>query len=139
MKNNNKISDSSDKPMSNDLNSLFNELRVDILNYTRNRLSYYKLGLIEKSSKIIALLSLGIVITSMLLCSLTFTLIALGFHFGNIYNNNALGFGLVALIWLGIFLIVVLLRKPIKNFILNRCISILYNVQKEEDNDDTNE
>lgn len=139
MMKNNKQENNSDKNMSGDLNSLFSELRLDMLSYIKTRFAYYKLDLIEKSSKIISMLSLGIVMAGILLCSFIFALISLGFYLGNVYNSNALGFGLVSLIWLAVFLIIILLRKPIKNFILNRCISILYNVQKEEDNDDTNE
>lgn len=125
------------EPISHDdFNSLFGELKEDVLNYSKHRLDYIKLDLIEKSSKIMAKLTIAIALICIALVAFTFLTVTIGVYMGQLFDNVAAGFGVLVLIWLLLLLIVYLCRNSLKRIIRDRCLVVLYNMQKEEDQDE---
>lgn len=119
-----------------DFNSLFGELKSDLTSYTKNRLDYIKLDLIENSSKLIAKLSVVIAFVCISMVAFSFLMLTLGLYFGQLLDNFAAGFGLLVLIWLFLLLIIYLCRVRLKRMIRNRCLRALYKMQKGEDQDE---
>lgn len=119
-----------------DFSSLFEEFRADITSYTNKRLNYIKLTALERLSQTSALLAVGLITTFLAFCLFGFGLIALSFYLGEALHSNAAGFGAVALFWLILLILVLVFYKPLKNFFLNRTIRILYNLEREEEDDE---
>ena len=119
-----------------DFNSLFGELKEDVMHYSKHRLDYIKLDLIEKSSKIVAKLAITIALLSISLIIFTFFTITLGVYMGQLFDNAAAGFGVLVLFWLLLLLIVYFCRNSLKKAIRDRCLLVLYQIQKEEDQDE---
>lgn len=124
------------KEQAKDFSSLFEEFRADITSYTNKRLNYLKLTALERLSQTSALLAIGLIASFLAFCLFGFTLIALSFYLGEALNSNAAGFGIVALFWLFLLILVFVFYKPIKDFFLNRTIRILYNLEREEEEDE---
>lgn len=119
-----------------DFNSLFGELKEDVMSYSKHRLDYIKLDLIEKSSKIMAKLAIAIALVCISLVAFTFLTVTIGVYMGQLFDNAAAGFGALVLIWLFVLLVVYLFRNTLKRIIRDRCLIVLYNIQKEEDQDE---
>ena len=119
-----------------DFNSLFGELKKDVMNYSKHRLDYIKLDLIEKSSKVMAKLAIALALICISLVVFTFLTITIGVYMGQLFDNVAAGFGVLVLIWLALLLFVYLCRNSLKRIIRDRCMLVLYQIQKEEDEDE---
>ncbi len=124
------------KEQAKDFSSLFEEFRTDITSYTNKRLKYLKLTALERLSQTSALLAIGLIASFLAFCLFGFALIALSFYLGETLNSNAAGFGIVALFWLFLLVLVFVFYKPIKDFFLNRTIRILYTLEREEEDDE---
>lgn len=124
-----------EREQAKDFNSLFQELKTDLTCYLNNRLGYFKLSFLERLGQTSSLLALGLIVTFLAFSVFGFALIALGFYLGELLNSYAAGFGVVALCWLGLLLIILLLRNPLKEFFLNRTIRILYKIEKEAEDE----
>lgn len=126
------MSNNQEKEQAKDFSSLFQELREDTTAYAEHRLQYFKLYLLERLSKSSSLLALGLIIAFLAFSAFCFALIALAFLLGELLGSNAQGFGVVALFWLVLLIIIILLREPIKSYFLNRTVRLLYKIDKED-------
>lgn len=120
----------------NDLGSLFQEIKADLISYINNRITYYRLDFLERVSKSASLLALGLIVAFLAFSAFCFALMALAYFLGELLNSTAAGFGVVALFWIVVLLLVLLFREPIKKYFLHRTVRQLYKMEKEADLDE---
>jgi len=102
--------------------------------YADTQLQLIKLGVVERVSRIIARLLLDVFRAILALLVLFFLSMALGFYLSHLLGNNALGFLATAGILLGLIVVVSVLKKPLKNKIIDVSIKkILDDVDEDEE------
>ena len=125
--------------MKQDSGQFFSELKNDVVAYAELKLEILKLGTYERTSKVIAVLAYGIILTALVLFLLLFIFLALGFFLSDKFNSLSAGFSVVAVLYLFLIGGAVLFRKQIHNRILNIVIAtFVANDKKNETTDETN-
>jgi len=125
--------------MKQESGQFFNELKNDVVTYAELKLELLKLGTYERTGKVIAVLSYGIILTALGFFLLLFIFLALGFYLSNLFDSLSAGFSVVAVLYLLLIGGVVLCREQIRNRILNIVIAALVaNDKKHETTDETN-
>ena len=125
--------------MKQDSRQFFSELKNDVTAYAELKLELLKLGTYERTGKVIAVLSYGIILTALGLFLLLFIFLALGFFLSDKFNSLSAGFSVVAVLYLLLIGGVVLFRKQIHNRVLNIVIAaFVANDKKNETTDETN-
>lgn len=111
---------------------LFEEMKSDVTSYVTNTVEIVKLEAFEKASKGTATAAFTLVLVSFIFLILVLALITLGFYLGDVFDSNWKGFGIVSLGAIGITLILLLIKRPLKNSIINSVISFLLRQEDEE-------
>ena len=125
--------------MKQDAGQFFSELKNDVITYAELKLELLKLGTYERTGKVIAVLSYGIILAALGFCLLLFIFLALGFYLSYLFDSLSAGFLVIAALSLLLIGGVVLLREQIRNHILNVVIAALVaNDKKHEVTDETN-
>lgn len=88
-------------------------LITDFRNYIEARYKYTRLDTIEKFVVLASSLATIVILLFIIAGILLFISVALAFFFGNLWNNNFLGFAAVAGIYSIIALLLYLFRKPL--------------------------
>jgi hypothetical protein len=114
------------------LNTLIEEIKLELLSYINGRVRLFKLDAFEKISISVSGLGYALIILAIVAVILFFLLIGMAFFISELLNSLAAGFGIMALSSLLVLLIVVLCRKKIKQSIL--CSSIRF-IRKIEDDE----
>ena len=109
----------------NDSGQTFENLKKDLSAYLELKLSLLKLNTYERTSKVISILSYGLIVLFLAFFAILFVFIALGFFLGNLLDSNAAGFGCVSLLSLLILGILLRNKERIKLCILNAVIAAL--------------
>lgn len=129
--------DKEEKPSFNDI---FDKIQSNLNKYFSLRIQYLKLDLDERLSKLAGIITFGLLVSGIVLCFFLFAFLSIAFLLGRVFHNEAIGFGIVAGIWLLSFILFIALRKKIRNYFVNLFVGIFYNVlmpkTKEERNDD---
>lgn len=112
--------------------NIFSELKEDVSVYARLKLRLLKLIAIERTAKAIAILSHGIFLTILLFFTVLFLFIAFGFYLAELLNSLALGFLIVA----GIYLICTVILYFDKDRLRVRLMNIVINAIDRKDDDD---
>lgn len=112
--------------------NIFSELKEDVSVYARLKLRLLKLIAIERTAKAIAILSHGIFLTILLFFTVLFLFIAFGFYLAELLNSLALGFLIVA----GIYLICSVILYFDKDRLQVRLMNIVINAIDRKDDDD---
>ncbi len=128
-----------ERERANDLNSLFEQIKSDILSYVNHRLAHYRLDILEKTSKYSSVVLLTLIMVFMGFAAFAFALIGIALYIGEVVGSTAAGFGIVALFWLVLLVIVLIFKEPLKDYILNKAAGQLYQIEKEEDHDEAEE
>ncbi len=111
--------------------SFFTELKQLVIDYFETKIQLYKIGAYEKIAKVTAVLFSSIIIAMLGFCLMFFLSISVGFYFGELLNNNALGFLIVFGIYLLMFVIIIVFRKKLlEKYIVDKVIEKLF--EKEE-------
>lgn len=118
-----------------DLNSLFEQIKTDLISYLNHRLAHYRLDILEKTSKYSSVVILMLILVFIGFAAFAFALIGIALYIGEKVGSTAAGFGIVALFWLILLIIVLFFKEPIQNYFLNKAASQLYKIEKEEDHD----
>lgn len=105
------------------LNTLVEEIKLELLSYINRRVRLFKLDSYEKLSISASAVGYGLIVLAILAVLIFFVLIGLAFFIGELLSSLAAGFGIMALFSLLVLFIVFLARKVIKNTILNSTIS----------------
>lgn len=109
----------------NDSGQIFENLKKDLSAYLELKLSLLKLNTYERTSKVISILSYGLIVLFLAFFAILFVFIALGFFLGNLLDSNTAGFGCVSLLYLLILGILLRNKERIKLCILNAVIAAL--------------
>ena len=106
------------------------ELKVELL----------KLTAYERTGKLVSVLSYGLILLFLAFFAILFIFLALGFFLGDILDNVAGGFAIVALLYMILFAIIIFNKNKISEAIVNEIISVLTAIEdkkKESDNEQT--
>jgi len=108
-----------------------------VSDHVETRIEYVRLILLEKLSiAFVKMASTGIIFALFLLFFF-FLNVAAAFWIGRHYNNNAIGFGMMALFYLTAALIYLLFRKPVfEKKMLDSVIASLFAEQENSDDDE---
>lgn len=115
------------------LNTLVEEIKLELLSYINKRVRLFKLDAFEKLSMSASALGYGLIVLSIVAVLMFFLLIGLAFFIGELLSSLAAGFGIMALFSLLVLFIVFLCRRKIKESILNSTINFFRGM---EDNDE---
>jgi len=114
--------------------SYFEETQDLLERYVNNRLRLLKLQTAEKSSRVVTLLFAGLVIGIFSFFILLFLSLMAAYFFAEKFHSQFYGFGLVALIYIVVLILVLYLRKKyLDKYIFGRVIKILFDSNAEDD------
>ena len=122
-----------------DLNAIFQQIKSDLVSYLNHRLTHYRLDILEKTSKYSSVIILALITAFIGFAAFAFALIGIALYVGELVGSAAAGFGIVALFWLILLIVVLLFKDSIQNYFLNKAAGQLYKIEKEEEDYDDNE
>ena len=124
--------------MEKDPEKIIQELREDISAFVELKLELLKLNTYERTGKVIAVLSYGLVLLFLAFFAILFIFLALGFFLGEWIGVTGAGFGLVALLYLLLMWLIIRNREVITTKVLNEVIATLLS-NDEKRNETTND
>ena len=104
---------------------IFRELKKDLSAYVELKLELLKLITYERTGKVIAVLSYGVILLFLAFFAILFIFLALGFFLGELFGSVSSGFGVVAVLYLLLIGLIVMNKDRISNKVLNVVISAL--------------
>ena len=117
--------------------SFFKESRQRLEQCVQDRLLLLKLQMVEKVSQLIALLFAGLTLALLAFFILLFVSIMAGYYFANITGSLYIGFGIVAMFYIILFVLIVSLRKKvIEKYIVDAVIKIFMDKSASDDDDE---
>ena len=118
-----------------DKSTFFVDLQRLVVDYVKTRLELTQLVAFEKISKIVAYLVIGVILALLFFFGLLFASGVLGLFLSDLLGSPLFGFGIIAVLYLVVFMIILALRnKLIAPVIINSIIKILYErSQSDED------
>ena len=111
--------------MEKDSGEIFRELKKDLSAYVELKLELLKLNTYERTGKVIAVLSYGVILLFLAFFAILFIFLALGFFLGELFGSVSSGFGVVAVLYLLLIGLIVMNKDRISNKVLNVVISAL--------------
>ena len=111
--------------MEKDAGEIFRELKKDLSAYVELKLELLKLNTYERTGKVIAVLSYGVILLFLAFFAILFIFLALVFFLGYLFGSVGSGFGVVAVLYLLLIGIIVMNKDRISNKVLNVVISAL--------------
>lgn len=111
---------------------LFEDMKSDVSSYVKSNIEIAKLETFEKASKATASTSLYLLMFGILYLTITLAFITLGFYLAHVLGSYWVGFGIATLGVVFIGLVLLLVRKPIKNYITNSIVRFLMRNEDEE-------
>lgn len=116
-----------------DLSELFDALKAELLDYSNKKFQYFKLEAYEKISIIFSLIAFCVIVMVMAAGLLFFGLFGAAFFIGELLNSLAAGFGILFAFILIILVFVLLFRRSIRSFIMNKAILIIRKIEENEE------
>ena len=102
--------------------------------YVRNRLMLLKLRATEKTARLASLLVIFLVLMMLAFLILLFISMMAGYYFAEVTGSLFYGFGIVALIYVVLFVIVFLLRKKYFDpFITNTIVRVFFDKTADDE------
>ena len=126
--------------MGKDAEQIFRKLKEDLSAYVELKVELLKLTAYERTGKLVSVLSYGLILLFLAFFAILFILLTLGFFLGDILDNVAGGFAIVALLYMILFAIIIFNKNKISEVIVNEIISVLTAIEdkkKESDNEQT--
>ena len=115
--------------------SFFKETRQQLEQYIKDRVLLLKLQMVEKVSQLTALLFTGLTLALLAFFILLFLSIMAGYFFADITGSLYIGFGIVSVVYIVLFITIIKLRKKvIEKFIVDAVIKIFME-KTDEDNE----
>lgn len=115
------------------LNTLLEDIKLELLSYINKRVRLLKLDTFEKMSISVSVLGYSLIVLLITALILFFVLIGSAFFISELLDSQAAGFGIMALFSLLVLCIVLLCRRSIKRSLLNKTLTF---IQKIEANDE---
>ncbi len=113
------------------VSTLFEEMKDDLAGYVTNSLRLFKLQTFSKASKFGALLLYAFAIVLLILFALNLVFTTLAIYLGELLDSMSLGFAIVSLFAIFVVIVTIMLRKSIKNGLINIIVSFLMDDDKE--------
>ena len=126
--------------MEKETEQIFKKLKEDVSTYVELKVELLKLTAYERTGKLVSVLSYGLILLFLAFFAILFIFLALGFFLGDILDNVAGGFAIVALLYMILFAIIIFNKNKISEVIVNEIISVLTAIEdkkKESDNEQT--
>jgi len=126
--------------MGKDAEQIFRKLKEDLSAYVELKVELLKLTAYERTGKLVSVLSYGLILLFLAFFAILFIFLTLGFFLGDILDNVAGGFAIVALLYMILFAIIIFNKNKISEAIVNEIISVLTAIEdkkKESDNEQT--
>lgn len=111
--------------MEKESREIFSELKEDISAYVELKLELLKLNTYERTGKLIAVLSYGVVLMFLAFFAILFIFLALGFFLGDWFGSSGIGFAIVAILYVLLIGIIVTNKHKISDKVLNVVIAAL--------------
>lgn len=111
--------------MEKESGEIFRELKKDISEYVELKLELLKLSTYERTGKVIAVLSYGVILLFLAFFAILFIFLALGFFLGDIFGSVGSGFAIVAILYVLLIGIIILNKNKISEKVLNVVIAAL--------------
>ena len=124
--------------MEKDPDKIIQELREDVSAFVELKLELLKLNTYERTGKVIAVLSYGLVLLFLAFFAILFIFLALGFFLGEWIGFTGAGFALVAVLYLLLMWLIIRNREIITTKVLNEVIATLLS-NDEKRNETTND
>ncbi|WP_153796145.1 phage holin family protein [Foetidibacter luteolus] len=116
--------------------NFFAQSKEKLEQYVKDRLLLFKLQMVEKTSKLIASMFIGLMITIISLFILIFLSIMGGYYFANLLGNLYWGFGVIAGIYLLLLILLIVLgKRVVQLYITNMIIEIFFDQTAENDDE----
>lgn len=119
--------------MEEDAEKLFRELKDDLSTYAGLRLRILKLTAIERTARVIAVLSHGLVFVLLAFFSILFLFLALGFFLGELLGSLALGFLAVG----GLYLLLLFLLAGCKEWLRVKIMNVIIGAIQANDDEES--
>jgi len=117
----------------------FVESKRKIEDYVQDRILLLKLEMVEKTSKLVSMLFIGLLITVLSFFIILFLSLMAGYYFAALTNSLYLGFGIVCGFYLLLLVFIVLAGKKILHkYITNTVIETIFDQTADEDDDTDN-
>ena len=114
----------------------FGDTKKKLEDYIQKRLLLFRLQTVEKASKLVAVLITGLVMGVLAFFILLFLSIMAGYFFAAITGSEYIGFGIVALFYIVLLIVLIKLRKKVlQKFLTNTLIQIFFDQTAEPDDD----
>ena len=123
--------------MEKDSGTVFRELKEDVSAYVELKLELLKLSTYERTGKVIAVLSYGLILLFLAFFAILFIFLALGFFLGDWLGSSGFGFGIVAVLYLLLIGIIIMNRDRISTKVLNEVIAAM--TANDDKNNATND
>lgn len=111
--------------MEKDSSEIFRKLKKDLSAYVELKLELLKLNTYERTGKVIAVLSYGVILLFLTFFAILFIFLALGFYLGELFDSAGSGFGVVAILYLLLIGIIITNKERISHKVLNVVITAL--------------
>jgi len=119
--------------MGKEAETVFHELKDDISAYAELKLELLKINAYERISKVIAILSYGLLLFALVFITLLFIMLAIGFLFSQWLDSIAAGIGIVAAFYVILVVVVINNKKRISLKVTNIIISALTSIDQKID------
>ncbi len=117
--------------------SFFKESRQQLEQYVQDRVLLLKLQMVEKVSQLIALIFTGLTLALLAFFVLLFLSIMAGYYFASITGSLYIGFGIVSLFYISIFVLIISFKKRvIEKYIIDAVIKIFMDKTDSDDDDE---
>ena len=111
--------------MEKETGKVFQELKKDLTTYVELKMELLKLNTYERTGKVTAGLSYGLIMVFLILFAILFIFMAIGFLLGDVFDNTAGGFACVFLMYAVIIYCVVRRKEKILSKIQDEIIEAL--------------
>ena len=111
--------------MEKETEQIFKKLKEDVSTYVELKVELLKLTAYERTGELVSVLSYGLILLFLAFFAVLFIFLALGFFLGDLLDNVAGGFAIVALLYMGLFAIIVFNKDKIRLSVINEIIAVL--------------
>lgn len=112
--------------------TLFEEMKDDLSGYISNRLKLLKLQTYVKTSKVVGLLTYGLIVILLMLLALIMIFNTLAIYLGELLESLPLGYAIVSLFTILVVVIVIFARKSIRSKFTNIMVSSMMSDDDDE-------
>jgi pilus assembly protein TadC len=108
------------------------QMKEQLQNYTKLRIDLVKAQFTEKVSLLAGKLFAAIVMLFVFTLAILFVSLLAGFYFARIYDSLLVGFGIVALFYVLLFIVILIFKKRLIELpVANQIVETIYDPQDE--------